>query len=102
MTQEATAVEGPSPGQLEQMQQQLATEQLFNQPVALPIRYAVGSAQAQDGTALVTFFAETPAGAIKLTMSREFALEMATNLKKQANTGPMLVSPPPGFTVPRT
>ena len=78
-----------------------AEQQVFNQVIPLPLRYLVDSAQAQDGQPMITLFLETPAGSLKVAMDRDFALGMAANLKKQANTGPQLVTPPAGFVVPR-
>ena len=81
--------------------QQIQSEQAFMQPVMLPLRYDVGSVQGQDGSPLIVLATQTPASTQRIVLTRNDALELASAIRKQADKGPMLVSPPPGFVVPR-
>ena len=90
-----------TPDQMAEIQQQMAAEQVFAQPVMLPLRYEVGSVQAPDGSPLVVLALQTPAGSQRVVLARDDAINLASAIKKQANVGPQLVAAPPGFVVPR-
>ena len=90
-----------TPEQQVELNRQMQEEQIFMQPVMLPLRYEVTSVQGPDGSPLIVMTMMTPAGTQRVVLTREDALNLSSAIRKQADKGPMLVSPPPGFVVPR-
>lgn len=84
-----------------QLQQALAQAQEMNQVVMLPVRYTAEPVVMNDGQACVVVMIQTPAGAQRTVLTRENALELASMIRKTANTGPGLVPAPPGLVIPR-
>jgi hypothetical protein len=77
----------------------MATEQIFSSPVYLPVRFGISGVNIPDHGPGLVLETETPAGFQRLVLTREMALKIATQLKKQAQTGPQLIVP--GIAVPQ-
>ncbi len=73
---------------------------LVIQPCPVPTAVNLGSAQAPDGSPLIVIQIHTPAGVGVYFLPRENALELASAMRKQAQQGPKLLTPPKGLLVP--
>lgn len=80
--------------------QRAQIEATFNSAPVLPVRWTTQSGEV-EGQPIVLLTVETPATRQRLVLSRDQALEMASMLRKQAQTGPQIVAAPAGLIIPR-
>ena len=108
MATTATESETPEPeaerllaairAQVQQRQAELAA--VMSQVVILPINCNAVSLEMNDGSPGLLLTIQTPVSTMRLGLSRDQALALASLLRKQAQTGPALVTPPSGLVIP--
>ena len=81
-------------------QEPLDTEAMAIPPMPVPTQFAVIPIVMPDTTPAIVVRIESSTGCNMFFISRETALELASLLKRGANTGPQLVTPASGLVVP--
>jgi hypothetical protein len=69
-------------------------------PSPAPVTTMVGSADGPTGPLVVVQFASVTGMSVYF-LPGDVALQFASNIRSAAQTGPKLVTAPPGFVVPR-
>ena len=72
-----------------------AIEQMMTQVIPLPMAWNIAALNGPDGPMVLLDF-KTPTGQLRTAVSRDAALQIASEIRKQAQTGPKLQIAQPG------
>lgn len=89
-----------SPQERAQVEQMAQLQQVMMTPVPLPTSWSAEGVDTNQGRGVIVSVV-TPAGSIRVVLPAEGALRFASEVKKAANGGSGLITPPSGLVVPR-